>query len=526
MGKISHNGAAKNRIKPIALSNTSDVRKFTRRELEEACCKLPQKNYRHNEGRNKRLTKSKHEQLVKQGDADTESQVKTLDSGVKICARKYNECKAHADRLDESLIKRKDELIELEREAAVLQDMILGKNFEAKKISKLTAEIAVTNKNAEEKLTYRLKLNHICQRQRKNSIIVDAHMSSISSTLLSAGKERQRCKKMMAEIESGLTHSVIDLESLSHEIDVERADNHRTMNKKKNEAKNAETLEEWRKVQESNRASFEQTLGGTYQTERGNRLDFIHEREKELKNLVKAMEVKTSGQGSLEEAFIHIKRATGVNSLAEMVDKFTHYQEHISRLKREQREAEKRSGKANSSLETTQTRFDKLKENGFGDTELSRKIIDDIHENIVKERTKGKVMKSTNIRLECILVGLRQGGMGLYQRLLPFHPTLLDGDAPTLSESATSSATQAANDTLEMIKITQQILDKMLDVVGGVRKVRSSGETPEHYQSKVPIESLDNPNLCENNCRIQTKVCMRANMLKFCIVLNQFLSIF
>ena len=166
MGKISHNGAAKNRIKPIALSNTSDVRKFTRRELEEACCKLPQKNYRHTEGRNKRLTKSKHEQLVKQGDADTESQVKTLDSGVKICARKYNECKAHADRLDESLIKRKDELIELEREAAVLQDMILGKNFEAKKISKLTAEIAVTNKNAEEKLTYRLKLNHICHSHK------------------------------------------------------------------------------------------------------------------------------------------------------------------------------------------------------------------------------------------------------------------------------------------------------------------------------------------------------------------------
>jgi len=237
--------------------------------------------------------------------------------------------------------------------------------------------------------------------------------------------------------------------------------------------------------------------------EKDKRLGSIKERESELDRLNKENETKAGAFSSLEESFAYIKRATGVNSLAEMVEKFTNHQEHRDRLLEEKREAEERLSSTKTSLEQAHEKYDQIKANGFGDTELNRQIIEDIDNSITKERVEGKVVKSTNVRLEGVLVGLRQGGMGLYQRLLPFHPTLLDGDAPNLSESATASAIQAAYDTLEMLKVTEQILGKMLDAVGGVQMI--AGQSATENQAEVSTDRLENPNLGDNNCRIKPK---------------------
>jgi len=512
------------RIAPMVGSNSalSDSRKFTKRELEEACRK--QLGYESSNGINNSLhsygkMKNWHKAAIETTDQDTGSQVKVLDAGVKTCARKFNECKAQGNRIEEDLGKKLDALKELKKDAKALNGMINGSNPEARRIAKLNDDIDKAIQAADEKLRYRLNLNHMLQRLQKNSISLDSHMGAMTETMVAVEKEKQKCERMLGEVESGCAKALRELETTNREVSVERSERQRALNSKKNEASNAERIEAWRHEREESRLELEQSLGGAHRREKERKLRLLKECESRLENLNKKMEGKTGSFGTLEEAFTHIKQATGVNTLIEMVDKFTNHQEHRDRLHVEKKEAEERLSSAINEMELAHKKYDQVKADGFGDTDLSREILNEINDNIMRERVDGKVVKSTNLRLEGVLVGLRQGGMGLYQRLLAFHPTLLDGEAPKLSESATTSAIQAAYDTLEMLKVTEQILGKMLGCVGGVECVTgSSSQTNDDENAgsspikKEPIESLENPNLGDNNCRIKAKVSFGDNL--------------
>lgn len=490
------------RIQSLTMAS-ADTKKFNRKDLEEACRKL---NTRSDVPGNKRLRAQDAEVFAQTSGNGAENQVKSLDTGVKICARKYNECKARADRLEEDLAKKRDEIIELQREGNVLEEMVRGQNREAKKITQLNNDILDANATSDSKMRYRLQLNHMHQRQRKNMITVDAHMSEMSSALLAAEKERDRCLKMLGEIESGVTRALDDLDSTKQEVTVERSKRDQSLNNKKTEVVNAKRLEQWRNEQEINRRDFEQSLGGTFQLEKESRISLIREREAELKKLSRDNEERSSGQGSSEEAFMHIKRATGVNDLAEMVDKLTNYQEQRSRLQNEKRDAEERLKTSRLMLNKKQSEFNKLKANGLGDdVEFHRDKMKDIKNKINEEQAEVKVLRSTNTRLESVLVGLRQGGLGLYQRILPFHSTLLDCDAPSLKES--TSVVDDANHTLEMLRTAQQVIIKMVDAIGGMDKITKPNKEKVQQVKQEFIEKFENPNLGENNCRIQPKVC-------------------
>lgn len=491
----------KKRIPPIVISSASDPKRFTRKDLENACRKTaPSKN--------EALSKRQRDQidLSTNKSAGTECQLKSLDSGVKVCARKYNECKSKVNLLEEQLAKRKDELIELNRERNSLDLMVQGNNKEAKKITKLKNDIITANKSSEAKMHYRLMLNHMHLRQRKNSMSVDAHMSELAATVSSSESERDRCKKMLGGIESGTMTALHEYELMVSEIEIERSHRDQDMIKKNLEVQNAQKMEAWRNTQESNRIDFQQALSGSHELEKESKLRIIKELEGELKVLGKTTDMKSSGKDSSEEAFMHIKRATGVNSLEEMVNKFTSRQDQSNRLINEKIEAEDRLLSAKKRLQASYNLFSQLRSNGSGETELNRSFIKDVSQKIERERAEGKILKSTIGRLDAVLVGLRQGGMGLYQRLLPFHPTLLDGNAPPLNNNMPSNAIDTANDTLEMLIIVQKILWKMLDVVGGINVVHSSQKFQKPALRRESISKLENPNLGENNCRIQVKV--------------------
>lgn len=495
----------KGKRQALTIAN-SDPKKFNRKDLEEACRRL---NPNRNEIAGEKRQKAQQEMDIglQKGGSGAESQVRSLDLGVKVCARKYNECKARADRLEEELESKRDKIIELQREGDVLEDMVKGNNKEAKKITKLNKDITNANNSSDSKMRYRLQLNHMHQRQRKNAIVVDAHMSEMSTALTSAEKERNRCLKMLGEIDSGVTAALHDLDTVTQEIKVERSKREQMLNNKKVEVSNAEKLEQWRNEQETNRREFEQSLGGSFQLEKESRINLIKEREEDLDKLSRDIEEKTNGRGSSEEAFMKIKRVTGVNDLGEMVEKLTNFEEQRHRLQCEKKDAEDRLKAAKLSLQNSQERYAALKANGLGqETEINREVITDIKSKIEEEQAESKVLRSTNSRLEAVIVGLRQGGMGLYQRLLPFHTTLLDGDAPILKESATVSVVDVANDTLEMLKTAQQVIIKMVDAIGGVDKISRSKQEKTH-ERKESIEKLENPNLGANNCRIRAKVC-------------------
>ena len=495
----------KGKRQALTIAN-SDPKKFNRKELEEACRRL---NPNRNEIAGEKLQKAQQEMDIglQKGGSGAESQVRSLDLSVKVCARKYNECKARADRLEEELESKRDKIIELQREGGVLEDMVKGNNKEAKKITKLNKDITDANDSSDSKMRYRLQLNHMHQRQRKNAIVVDAHMSEMSTALTSAEKERNRCLKMLGEIDSGVTAAFHDLDTATHEIKVERSKREQMLNNKKVEVSNAEKLEQWRNEQETNRREFEQSLGGSFQIEKESRINLIKEREEDLDKLSRDIEEKTNGRGSSEEAFMKIKKVTGVNDLGEMVEKLTNFEAQRHRLQCEKKDAEDRLEAAKMSFQNSQKRYAALKANGLGqETEINREVITDIKSKIEEEQAESKILRSTNSRLEAVIVGLRQGGMGLYQRLLPFHSTLLDGDAPILKESATVSVVDVANDTLEMLKTAQQVIIKMVDAIGGMDRI-SRSKHEKTRERKESIEKLENPNLGANNCRIRAQVC-------------------
>jgi hypothetical protein len=169
---------------------------------------------------------------------------------------------------------------------------------------------------------------------------------------------------------------------------------------------------------------------------------------------------------------------------------------------------------AKATVSADEEALDMLRTHGFGDTELNRDVINDIKADIIDEKSEGKIVQSTNARLEALLVGLRQGGIGLYNRLLPYHSILLNEEAPKLGEIDSTDAVQAASDTLEMINFTEKILGKILLDIGGIRRVDTKTDVEKDVNS-------DSPGL---NIRIRPKVCRAAEicLTRFCNATHQF----
>lgn len=436
---------------------------------------------------------------------DTSGQLRSLDVGVKLCARKFNEAKAQADKLDEEVKARCDELIGLEREAIALDEMVEGNNAEARKITELSAEIKETNEFSEIALMYRHQLNHMHHRVRKNSVIMDGHIGEMSATLSSVQKERERCQKMLGEVESGLVFASIELDESIRDVRIAVEERNREMVIKQLQASDASRMEEWNDERISSNIAMQQSFGGTDKLEMERLHRTLRERQSQLKELCNLMEENSAKLSECEESFTHVKQATGVNSLTEMVDKIFRHEEHHGQLLKEKKDAEDRLIAAKKSFTKDQEDLDKMKTNGIGNTELNRGIIDEMKSSIASERSDGKIVKSKNDRLEALLVGLRQGGIGLYNRLLPFYTTLLDGDAPTLGDIDSTNAAQAASDTLEMISVTEKILGTMLKDIGGMAEVNRFMVKEDSKLGAGKGAGPESPNQ-GLNCRIKPKV--------------------
>jgi hypothetical protein len=454
---------------------------------------------------------------VRAEDPDVGSQVNVMDNGVKTNAKKFNEYKLMGDRLEVEYNHKLDELTDLQRDEDGLDEMINCTNEESKRIRELLVEIERVNFSTEKKLHYRLQLNHMQARLQKNSVTLDAHINSMEDTYAGSLKETEQCEKLMRDVEAGRVKAMRDHEATLDSVTIERNDRKRMIMSKRNESSNASKMEKWRNDTELARQELAQSLKGDLNKEDEEKLISLQSSKKEeLAIQTNQIDKLQKVLNKMEEAFEEIKGITGVNSLTEMVEKFSNHQEHRDRLLMEKKDAEDRLAAAKKALETAREKFNTVKEEGFGDTEFNREIRNEITEQINMEKTEGKVVRATCERLEKVLVGLRQGGMGLYQRLVAYHPSLVDGEVPTLNESATTSAIEAAYDTLKMLGLTETVLGKMLDIIGGGEgspsrfSVLPSDEDGMEedasvitHETEESMETLENPNLGEANCRIR-----------------------
>ena len=470
------------------------TKKFTRSDLEKAYRKKHKAS----------MTPRKLESLITSTTKSSggESQLKSLDASVKICARKYNECKASGDRIEEQLKKKKDELLELQREKCKLDQMIAGNNNEAKAIYNLKIEIKKANEDSDKKLHYRLKLNQMHAREMTLSTGMDATINDLSRSLSAAESEKNQCQKMLAELESSLASISYTYDTLARDVGVERSNREQVLASKQLEATNAKKIEAWRSDQEVTRKGFEQEIKNSLQLERDSKLVKIKELEHELKSLSTRSDNRNIGQGSCEDEVLHIKRLTGINSIQDLVEKFTHHKDEIDRLSQEKAAVENRYDSIKSSLKMVSDEYDKLNSIGHEKGDICPVPMRDLRSNLEREKDENKVIKSAAEEMDMIILRLRQGVMGLHKRLFPFKSIFLDDEdnVPSTTLSGTSSDSIS-----EMLKAVDEIISLLVHEIGGIHQATKTQLYSYSTAERESISKLENPNLGDNNCRIQVR---------------------
>lgn len=479
------------------------TKNFTRSDLEKACRK------RHKLS----MTPHKIESLLTSHTKSSggDSQLKSLDTSVKICTRKYNECKASADRIEEQVKLKRDELSELQRESLKLENMMVGNNNEAKAINILKIELRDANEDSDKRLHYRLKLNHMHARETNLSTAMDATINDLSRCVASAESEKNQCQKMLGELESNLTTLSNTYDTLVRDVGIERSRRKQDLASKQLEATNAEKIEAWRNDQEVTRIDFEQEIHKSLQLERDSKLLRIKELENELGSISKTSDDHSIGQGSCEDDFLHIKRATGINSIHDLLEKFVLHKEEFDRLSQEKIAAENRYHSIKSSQKMLLDEYDKLSSIGNGETELYRVPLRDLLSDLEKEKNDSKLLRVTSEQIGIILLRLRQGTMGLYQRLFPFKSIFLD-DEDNISSAILSES--SSDNISEMLKTINDISNLIVDEIGGIDQMSKTQLASDSVVRAESISRLENPNLGDNNCRIQAKESKYSNVVE------------
>lgn len=470
-------------------SNILHLKKFTKNDLERACRKKIIRPF---------LSTKEELQVPKMnGSKEGEEQLISLDKSVQVCARKFNECKSKADRLEEQVSKKRDEMSELQREKESLDQMILGKNNDANVITDLNEELKTAIASSEKKLHYRMQLNYMHVRQMNISASTDETLNNLSHELKTAEANKLKYQKMLNDIESSLTSCSQTNEDFAKRVDLERSNRMRDITVKRLEASNAERIERWRSSREATSQDLEVELSGSAHVDNELLIQRIQELEKELGDQSRRNGITQKDYESSKSIISSIQKATGVNNFFELVDKFTRRQEEIERMANEKTLAESRQDSITRALKNVQDSYRQLKSMDATNKDLTLDNLQAVQVDIDAEHIGNKVLKSNNEQLGAILLVLRQGVSGLYQRLLPFQPTvsgIRESDSPI-------DQNKPPTDEIEMLNVVGDIVEKMKYIVCTLKDDISS-----HVAYEDSIMKLQNPNLLgATNCRIQAK---------------------
>lgn len=428
---------------------------FTKKDLAESVRKMTPARYAAVS-----IPKSTSAVISRAGDSEAVTQLKVMDEGVNLNARRFNDLKLEADRKAKELKQRLDVLQCLKMENDALLEMKKKQTPESLRIEELMVQIEAANKVTEEKLHYRRQLEHMLRRLNKNQITFDAHINAMEDALRSAEREHEDVKSLCRQLEAGKTKAILDLYDIQRQVSIERRDRTRVISMRQHEATNARKMEDWRKEREVMRAEFSSELKGDLSADEEQALkQKLYEREALAEELRAANEAKLKEFNQLEEQFTAIRQATGVNSLEEMVEKFIGQEGNREALNNERKEVESRLAVAKQRKEEAEARFSELKASGIGSTELNREISEELNGQIQGGRMELKVTRAACERLENILVSLRQGATGLFQRLESYLYLVASEGAPPVDVTTMEP--------VETVALSEHILSRMMEAVGG-----------------------------------------------------------
>ena len=431
-----------------------------------------------------------------------------MEFGVNYNARKFNELRTQADEKAALLKKRLDTLRTLKNEKSSLK--LLGKpdTSEARRIQVLLKEIEATSDDIDRRHHYRRQLEQMLTRLQKNQIAIRQHVHDMDFAYEAATKERDDMEASCRQLEAGRTKAVLELAEAQRLYSIEKGERTRAVNTKKTEAQQATRMDAWRKKRELARREFASELRGDLSKDEEQKLQHTLTRQKRaLLKVRNQHEVLQKEATALESAFVAVRQATGANSLDEVVSKFQHQEGNRKALTNEKREAEDRLANAKKAKDDLDLRFADLKASGIGSTETTRDIADQLEREILASRIELKASNACCERLENVLVALRQGAVGLYQRLRPFA-NLLEGEGsiptaalkssssettgtpqPTTTttkppQPATTTAEPPALDSMDAIHLSEIMLSKMVEILSG-------GEAADHVCERSPLPAED-----------------------------------
>lgn len=338
------------------------------------------------------------------------------------------------------------------------------------------------------------------------------------------------------QLEASKDKTIIELHKFQNELAEQKAAREKELHERELEATNARRMDDWRKQRESQRAEMAAQLRGDLSLEQERiLLNQLKEKEEECERLKAASKERAAKALTLEEAFLAIRQATGVTTLEEMVEKFLGQGANKEALEKEKAEAESKLAKAKAAKAEAEAQFAEMKASGLGGTELSREVYEQMEAEIAEARTQLKVQKASCDRLENILVAVRQGAVGLIQRLAPFDPLLedeggsskqplgssvpktLDSDSddeePELGSKTAAVEKSQALESLQLLSQCEKKLNRMLDMMGSSKRgpvdddderfgsTTRSRRTEDEQAQWAPAANND-PVMHENNIRV------------------------
>jgi len=397
--------------------------------------------------------------------AEGSAQLQVMAAGVKANAQRYNELKLAAERKTKALGTRSTLLDSLKLENSALNQMKEKKTPEARRIDELEARIEQTRVVTENKLHYRRQLQHMYRRLANNQITFDAHINALEQTLAHAIKEHDDVVALMRQLEAGRNKALLDHMDIQRDVTTDRRDRSKVIAVKKMEATAAQKMEEWRLDRENAaKQAAEESKGDLSPEEERALQSKLAEREAQAEALRASNQAKLHEYNMLEEQFTTIRQATGVNDLEEMVEKFIGQEGNRQTLLKEQQEVELRLVGAKRAKDEAEAKLAELKASGIGTNELNREVSDELTAEITTGRMELKTMGAACSRLEGVLVALKQGAIGLFQKL-EMHRALLDSDED--AQLHATNETSATIDPVEALSLSELILGKMMESVGG-----------------------------------------------------------
>lgn len=369
---------------------------------------------------------------------------------------------------------------------------------ETRKIAELKRRIAAQDNSIAAEKFLRDQLQHMHRRLKHNMVAYNSHINDLQSALEASTRELGEVQLLVGQLENKKKQAERELEETKVEIKMNAQVREVELQSLREEAARAQRMLDWRQERRNMRDLAEAQAAGDLdaagEQELLNQKDKLTAKAEVLQNKSK----KTYDQAlTMEEAFVQIRRATGITTLEEMVEKFLGQSANKEALLEEKDVAEEHLRRVREQLAEAEERFAGLKASGVGGTEFNRDVYDKLDDEIGQLKTELKQNLAACSRLESVSMSCRLGALGLAQRLAPLT-NLVD-------HSEENEIALTGIESLDALLRCQQKVMKMIEIIKVKQQMDPAKDKADSPARSRRTKLMEGAVPHGNNVRVDTK---------------------